>query len=30
MFALMVIAVLLIYAVPDLVTWLPRQMRLGA
>jgi tripartite ATP-independent transporter DctM subunit len=30
MFALMVVAVLLIYAVPDLVTWLPRQMRLGA
>jgi tripartite ATP-independent transporter DctM subunit len=30
MFALMVAAVLLIYAVPDLVTWLPRQMRLGA
>src|SRR5690606_30156838 len=27
MFALMVIAVLLIYAFPDLVTWLPRQMR---
>jgi tripartite ATP-independent transporter DctM subunit len=27
MFALMVVAVLLIYLMPDLVTWLPRQMR---
>jgi len=29
MFLLMVVAVLLIYFVPELVTWLPRQMRSG-
>jgi hypothetical protein len=27
MFLLMVLAVALIYLVPDLVTWLPHQMR---
>jgi TRAP-type C4-dicarboxylate transport system permease large subunit len=27
MFLLMVVAVLLIYFVPELVTWLPQQMR---
>jgi len=30
MFALMVAAVLLIYVFPELVTWLPRQMRATA
>ncbi|MBA3478166.1 MAG: TRAP transporter large permease subunit [Lautropia sp.] len=27
MFAMMIVGILLIYAVPELVTWLPRQMR---
>ena len=29
MFLLMCVAVLLLWFVPDLVTWLPRQMKLG-